>query len=68
MLARYPTVNLMDQGAYKKMLTGTIDMLLAFVTALLGLAVVIALVGVANTLTLSVVERTRRTRCCARSA
>ncbi|MEH1165870.1 ABC transporter permease [Micromonospora sp. CPCC 205539] len=58
-LARYPTVNLLDQGAYKKMLTGTVDMLLAFVTALLGLAVVIALVGVANTLSLSVVERTR---------
>ncbi|MEO3779300.1 ABC transporter permease [Micromonospora sp. B11E3] len=58
-LSRYPTVNLMDQAAYKKMLTGTVDMLLAFVTALLGLAVVIALVGVANTLTLSVVERTR---------
>ncbi|WBB70886.1 ABC transporter permease [Micromonospora sp. WMMD812] len=58
-VGRYPTVNLMDQGAYKKMLTGTVDMLLAFVTALLGLAVVIALVGVANTLSLSVVERTR---------
>ncbi|MER7420106.1 FtsX-like permease family protein [Micromonospora peucetia] len=58
-LVRYPTANLMDQGAYKKMLTGTVDMLLAFVTALLGLAVVIALVGVANTLSLSVVERTR---------
>ncbi|MEV4544886.1 ABC transporter permease [Micromonospora echinaurantiaca] len=58
-LARYPTVNLMDQSAYKEMLTSTVDMLLAFVTALLGLAVVIALVGVANTLSLSVVERTR---------
>ncbi|MGW4499664.1 ABC transporter permease [Micromonospora sp. NPDC004336] len=58
-VARYPTANLMDQGAYKRMLTGTVDMLLAFVTALLGLAVVIALVGVANTLSLSVVERTR---------
>ncbi|MER7459580.1 FtsX-like permease family protein [Micromonospora sp. NPDC126480] len=58
-VTRYPTVNLMDQGAYKKMLTGTVDMLLAVVTGLLGLAVVIALVGVANTLTLSAVERTR---------
>ncbi|MGQ5261690.1 ABC transporter permease [Micromonospora sp. ZYX-F-536] len=58
-VGRYPTVNLLDQGAYKKMLTSTVDMLLAFVTALLGLAVVIALVGVANTLSLSVVERTR---------
>ncbi|MGR6319338.1 ABC transporter permease [Micromonospora soli] len=58
-LANYPTVNLLDQGAYKKMLTGTVDLVLAFVTALLGLAVVISLVGVANTLSLSVVERTR---------
>ncbi|MEU9825430.1 ABC transporter permease [Micromonospora chersina] len=58
-LSRYPTVNLLDQAAYKKMLTGTVDLVLGFVTALLGLAVVIALVGVANTLTLSVVERTR---------
>ncbi|SBT39950.1 ABC transporter permease [Micromonospora auratinigra] len=58
-LADYPTVNLLDQDAYKRMLTGTVDMVLAFVTALLGLAVVISLIGVANTLTLSVVERTR---------
>ncbi|MET8838117.1 FtsX-like permease family protein [Micromonospora sp. NPDC004540] len=58
-LTRYPTVNLLDQAAYKKMLTGTVDLVLGLVTALLGLAVVIALVGVANTLTLSVVERTR---------
>ncbi|WP_422741806.1 FtsX-like permease family protein [Micromonospora sp. WMMD754] len=58
-VARYPTVNLMDQAAYKKMLTGTVDMVLGLVTALLGLAVVISLVGVANTLSLSVVERTR---------
>lgn len=58
-VAKYPTVTFMDRAAYKKMLTGTVDMLLAFITALLGLAVVIALVGVANTLTLSVVERTR---------
>ncbi|MET8908014.1 FtsX-like permease family protein [Micromonospora sp. NPDC004551] len=58
-LTRYPTVNLLDQAAYKKMLTGTVDLVLGLVTALLGLAVIIALVGVANTLTLSVVERTR---------
>ncbi|MGC9669863.1 ABC transporter permease [Planosporangium sp. 12N6] len=58
-VTNYPTVSFMDRAAYKKMLTGTVDTVLAFVTALLGLAVVIALVGVANTLTLSVVERTR---------
>ena len=36
-----------------------IDVLLMVVTGLLGVAVVIALVGVANTLSLSVLERTR---------
>ncbi|WP_213453545.1 ABC transporter permease [Rhizomonospora bruguierae] len=58
-VADYPTVSFMDLAGYKKSLTGTVDTLLGFVTALLGLAVVIALVGVANTLTLSVLERTR---------
>lgn len=58
-LANYPTVNLADRDAHKRMLTRTVDVVLVFVTALLGLAVVIALVGVANTLSLSVVERTR---------
>ncbi|GAB3070010.1 FtsX-like permease family protein [Micromonospora schwarzwaldensis] len=60
-VTRYPTVNVLDQAAYKRMLTGTVDLVLGFVTALLGLAVVISLVGVANTLSLSVVERTRET-------
>lgn len=36
-----------------------IDILLLVVTALLGIAVLIALIGVANTLSLSVLERTR---------
>ena len=36
-----------------------IDVLLLVVTGLLGVAVVIALIGVANTLSLSVLERTR---------
>lgn len=58
-LADYPTVNVTDLAAYRRMLTSTVDQVLLFVTALLGLAVVIALVGVANTLALSVVERTR---------
>jgi putative ABC transport system permease protein len=55
----YPTVIFQDRAAYKKAQTSTIDLVLGFVTALLGLAVIIALIGVANTLTLSVVERTR---------
>ncbi|WP_018352343.1 ABC transporter permease [Longispora albida] len=59
LLQDYPTLTLMDRAAYKQQLTSTVDVMLAFVTALLGLAVVISLIGVANTLTLSVVERTR---------
>ncbi len=39
--------------------TGAIDMLLLIVSALLAVAVVISLVGVANTLSLSVIERRR---------
>ncbi|GIG58710.1 membrane protein [Longispora fulva] len=58
-LENYPTLELMDRAAYKQQLTSTVDTMLAFVTAMLGLAVVISLIGVANTLTLSVVERTR---------
>jgi putative ABC transport system permease protein len=55
----YPTVTYMDRAAYKAAQSKTIDGVLGFVTALLGLAVLISLIGVANTLTLSVVERTR---------
>ncbi|MBP2338257.1 putative ABC transport system permease protein [Saccharothrix coeruleofusca] len=43
----------------KAQLSSQLDQVLAFVWALIGLAVVIALFGIANTLTLSVLERTR---------
>ncbi|GAA3864462.1 ABC transporter permease [Saccharothrix violaceirubra] len=43
----------------KAQLNTQLDQVLAFVWALIGLAVVIALFGIANTLTLSVLERTR---------
>ncbi|GAB3526100.1 ABC transporter permease [Arthrobacter monumenti] len=43
----------------KAMFNQIIDILLLVVTALLGVAVLIALIGVANTLSLSVLERTR---------
>ncbi|MBB5955837.1 putative ABC transport system permease protein [Saccharothrix tamanrassetensis] len=43
----------------KAQLNEQLDKVLAFVWALIGLAVVIALFGIANTLTLSVLERTR---------
>lgn len=43
----------------KEQLGQQLDQVLAFIWALIGLAVLIALFGIANTLTLSVLERTR---------
>lgn len=45
--------------AYKAQFTRVLDTMLLIVTALLGVAVLIAFVGIANTLALSVIERTR---------
>jgi putative ABC transport system permease protein len=58
-LADYPAVDLQDRASFKEAQSRGIDQALGFVTALLALAVLISLIGVANTLTLSVVERTR---------
>jgi putative ABC transport system permease protein len=44
---------------YKATLNSQIDSILELVGALLGLAILIALIGISNTLTLSVIERTR---------
>lgn len=59
MLDPYPTVNYFDKAGLKKLYTKSLDMVLGVMVGLLGLAVIIALVGVANTLSLSVFERTR---------
>jgi len=56
-LAPYPTAKLLDQTQYKAQLEGEIDQLLNLVNGLLVLAIVIALIGIANTLALSVYER-----------
>ncbi|GHK04110.1 membrane protein [Streptomyces sp. Y2F8-2] len=58
-LAPYPQVQARDQADYKKLVHNQIAVLLYLVYALLGLAIVIAVLGVVNTLALSVVERTR---------
>ncbi|MFG2475621.1 FtsX-like permease family protein [Streptomyces fagopyri] len=55
----YPQVQVRDQSDYKKLVHDQIAVLLYLVYALLGLAIVIAVLGVVNTLALSVVERTR---------
>ncbi|KUF16961.1 ABC transporter permease [Streptomyces silvensis] len=58
-LAPYPQVQVRDQADYKKLIRNQIAVMLYLVYALLGLAIVIAVLGVVNTLALSVVERTR---------
>ncbi len=58
-LAEEPTVQVRDQAAAVAGRTQTIDQVLGMVTALLLLTIAIALLGITNTLALSVFERTR---------
>jgi putative ABC transport system permease protein len=57
--ADYPNVEVRDQAEVKADQRQQINSLLGLVTALLALAIVIALFGIVNTLALSVFERTR---------
>ncbi|MEV0900239.1 FtsX-like permease family protein [Actinoplanes sp. NPDC049802] len=57
--AAYPVVTLKDQGEFKAELRGQVDQLLLLIDALLALSVLIAALGITNTLTLAVIERTR---------
>ncbi len=58
-LADHPDARVLDQKGFEKTASGFIDNLLQFVTVMLLLAVMIALLGIVNTLALSVFERTR---------
>ncbi len=58
-LADHPDAQVLNQTEYEKEASGFIDQLLTFVTVMLLFAVVIALLGIVNTLVLSVFERTR---------
>ncbi|HEY7071425.1 MAG TPA: ABC transporter permease, partial [Acidimicrobiales bacterium] len=55
----YPGVDVLDQTGYKAEQMGFVDQMLGLVYALLALAILIALLGIGNTLALSIVERTR---------
>ncbi|GGU91904.1 membrane protein [Actinomadura cremea] len=55
----YPTVRVMSVAEFKDTLSDSVNTMLMIFGGLLGLAIIIALFGIANTLTLSVVERTR---------
>jgi putative ABC transport system permease protein len=57
--AAYPGVNVSDKAEFAEAVTAPLDQMLALVYALLALAILIALLGIGNTLALSIVERTR---------
>jgi putative ABC transport system permease protein len=58
-LEAFPSVKLEDKQEFTRSRMKMVDSLLAFITALLLLSVLIALLGIANTLAMSMYERTR---------
>jgi putative ABC transport system permease protein len=58
-IAPYPNVQLQDRSEFVGEITSQIDQLIQFFTLLLALSVLIAVLGIVNTLALSVLERTR---------
>src|SRR5690606_6618074 len=58
-LADYPNVVVNDPEELTRDAQASVDQMLGLVTALLLLAVIVAILGIVNTLVLSVVERTR---------
>jgi len=58
-LATHPLVQVDDLAEVRDDRNAAIDQFVALIAALLGFALVIAIVGIANTLSLSVLERTR---------
>ncbi|MFD1078819.1 ABC transporter permease, partial [Longispora fulva] len=58
-LADSPEVTVVDRSSYERQQTSFVDILLAMIQILLALAIIIAVLGVINTLALSMIERTR---------
>jgi putative ABC transport system permease protein len=58
-LGDFPTADLMTKAEFKGSMAGQIDKILNLVYVLLAMALLIALFGIANTLALSVFERTQ---------
>ena len=58
-LDSWPNGELQDQAEFKQSIIAEINQLLNLIYGLLALAIIIALIGIANTLALSVHERTR---------
>ncbi|MGI8942527.1 MAG: FtsX-like permease family protein, partial [Actinomycetota bacterium] len=57
--ADFPNAAVENQAEFKATQAGLVDQRLGLITALLALALIIALLGITNTLALSVFERTR---------
>jgi len=57
--AAFPTADVMNQGELKENQEAQVNNLLGLIYALLGLAIIVSLFGIANTLALSIHERTR---------
>jgi len=55
----FPAANIETGDEFRERITGMVDELLTMVNVMVALAVIIALIGIANTLALSVFERTR---------
>lgn len=55
----FPTVTVQNQEDFAEAQRSQVDQLLYLIYALLGLAIIIAVLGIVNTLALSVIERTR---------
>ena len=58
-VTEYPNIEVQDQASFREKQAGFIDQILGLVTALLALAILIAVFGIVNTLGLSIYERTR---------
>jgi putative ABC transport system permease protein len=56
---RYPNASVETAAEFRHRVNGMVDSVLTMVNVMVALAVVIALIGIANTLALSVFERTR---------
>ncbi len=57
--AAFPQLNFETQDEFSDRWEGALDSLLVIINVFLGLAIIIALLGIANTMALSVLERTR---------
>jgi putative ABC transport system permease protein len=55
----YPLVSVGSLASWRSDITSAVNQIIAVIAALLGIAILIALIGIMNTLSLSVFERTR---------